>query len=148
MAFGVELMGGRVGHSVWRLPSEYENWLGSYWPTGLFRRMTNNNREGPRAARPRCMHIIPGNGGIRLCFSEELNYCRCCSSSARVLPAFCAWGILKIPVDGVHDSQLKSLCPCRGMSVCLRARATRCAELCMFWPFSPVSVSVPAQQQK
>lgn len=64
----------------------------SWIPTCQQANQENNNREDARTVRPRCAHIIPGNEGIRLRFSEELNYGKCWGGSARAPPAFCALG--------------------------------------------------------
>lgn len=83
-----------------------------------------NNGGDPRTARPRCIHVIPGNGEIRLRFSEGLNYCKCCGGGARVP----SWGKYTSVGFVIHSWRARAsagLCPC-----CLGVRAAHCPELC------------------
>lgn len=89
-----------------------------------------NNREEPRTARPRYTHIIPGDEGIGLCLSAELNYRKSCGGSARVPLALCAWECQKYASVGfvIHSRRAcasAGVCPC-----CLGLSAALCPELC------------------
>lgn len=89
-----------------------------------------SNREDPRTARPRYTHIIPGDEGIRLCLSAELNYRKSCSGSARVPPALWAWEYRKYASVGfvIHS---RRACASAGVCLCcLGLRAALCPELC------------------